>query len=84
VSPAARTADEIAAEIEVTRERLATTIDTLVYRAKPKTIAARQVDSIKAAFRHDDGSLNTVMVAKVAGGVVAFVALVVAIRKIAG
>jgi hypothetical protein len=84
VSPAARTPDEIAAEIDVTRERLAQTIDTLVYRAKPKTIASRQLASIKASFRDDNGSLNTAMVAKLAGGVVAFVALVVVIRKIAG
>jgi hypothetical protein len=84
VSPAARTPDEIADDIEVTRERLARTIDTLVYRAKPKTIASRQLASVKASFRDDDGSLNTVMLAKVAGGVVAFVALIVVIRKIAG
>ena len=38
------------AEIEATRERLVDTIDQLVYRAHPKTIANRQVSSVKAYF----------------------------------
>ena len=33
-------------EIEETRERLATTIDQLLYRAHPKTIVGREVSSI--------------------------------------
>ena len=84
MSPAARTPDDISREIAETRNRLAGTIDHLVYRVQPKTILGRQLASAKASFRNDDGSLNTAMVAKVAGGVVGFVALVVAIRKIAG
>ena len=32
-------------EIEATRERLATTIDQLLYRVHPKTIASREVSS---------------------------------------
>lgn len=83
MSAADRTPDEITAEIEQTRERLAATIDQLLYRAQPKTIASRQLDSIKASFREEDGSVDTAMVAKVAGGVAAFVALVVLIRKVA-
>ena len=35
-------------EIESTRDRLAGTIDQLVYRANPKTIVVREVNSIKA------------------------------------
>jgi hypothetical protein len=84
VSPAARTPDEISREIAETRNRLAGTIDQLVHRAQPKTILGRQLASLKASFRRDDGSLDTAKVAKVAGGVVGFVAVVVAIRKIAG
>ena len=37
-------------EIEETRDRLAGTIDQLVYRANPKTIVGREVSSIKAYF----------------------------------
>jgi hypothetical protein len=84
VSPAARTPDDISREIAQTRNRLAGTIDQLVYRVQPKTIVGRQLESLKASFRREDGSLNTAKVAKIAGGVVGFVVVVVAIRKIAG
>jgi hypothetical protein len=84
VSPADRTPDEISKEIAETRNRLAGTIDQLVYRVQPKTIVGRQIESLKASFRREDGSLNTARVATVVGGVVGFVGLVVAIRKIAG
>jgi hypothetical protein len=84
VSPAARTPDDISREIAETRNRLAGTIDQLVFRAQPKTIVGRQLASLKASIRHEDGSLNTARVAKVAGGVVGFVVLVVAIRKVVG
>ena len=81
---AARTPDQITAEIADTRERLAGTIDQLLYRAQPKTIASRQLASIKAKFVKPDGSPDTQMIAKVAGGVVGFVVLVVVIRKVVG
>jgi hypothetical protein len=84
VTPAARTPDDISREIAETRNRLAGTIDQLVYRVQPKTIVGRQIESTVASFRREDGSLNTVKVAKVAGGVVGFIAVVVAIRKIVG
>jgi len=35
-------------EIEATRERLAGTIDQLLYRSSPKTIAQRQIAAVKA------------------------------------
>jgi predicted transcriptional regulator len=84
VTPASRTPDEITAEIAETRERLATTIDTLVYRAAPKTILSRRMETIKAKFVTTDGSPDLQMIGKVAGGVLGFVVLVVAIRKVAG
>ena len=37
-------------EIDATRDRLAETIDQLVYRAHPKTIVSREISSIKAHF----------------------------------
>lgn len=70
-------------EIEATRERLATTIDQLVYRAHPKTIANRQVASVKAHFVDvETGAPRTDNILKVAGGVVGVVVVFALIRKI--
>ena len=70
-------------EIEETRERLATTIDQLLYRAHPKTIVGREVSSIKAHFVDSQtGQPRTENILKVVGGVVGAVVAVVVIRKI--
>jgi hypothetical protein len=71
-------------EIEETRERLASTIDQLVYRAHPKTIVKREVSSVKGYFVDDlTGQPRTNNILKVAGGVVGVAALFVLIRKVA-
>lgn len=77
-----RAPDAIETEIEATRDRLAGTIDQLVYRASPKTIARREAASIKAHFVDPQGKVRTGNVIKVAGVVVGFVALVVVVRKV--
>jgi len=70
-------------EIEATRDRLAGTIDQLVYRANPKTIVGREVNSIKAYFVDArTGSPRTDNILKVAGGVVGVIALFALIRKV--
>jgi hypothetical protein len=70
-------------EIEATRERLASTIDQLVYRSHPKTIATRQANSIKAHFVDTQtGAPRTDNILKVAGGVLGVVVALVVIRKI--
>ena len=70
-------------EIEETRDRLAGTIDQLVFRANPKTIVSREVNSIKAYFVDPrTGSPRTDNILKVAGGLVGVVALFVLIRKV--
>jgi hypothetical protein len=69
-------------EIEETRERLAGTIDQLVYRANPKTIVGREVASFKAHFVDAKGQPRTDNILKVVGGVVGAVVLVVVIRKV--
>jgi hypothetical protein len=84
VSGATRTPDQITTEIAETRDRLAGTIDQLVYRIKPKTIASRQLAALKGKFVKADGSVDTATVGKVAGGVVGFVVLVVVLRKVVG
>ncbi len=79
-----RTNDQISAEIAVTRNRLAGTIDTLVYRVQPKTIASRQFSSTKALFVDPDGSPNRDNISKAAAVAVGVVAVIVVIRKLAG
>ncbi|MFN8190342.1 MAG: DUF3618 domain-containing protein [Nocardioidaceae bacterium] len=70
-------------EIEQTRERLASTIDELVYRASPKTIVSRQLETTKAHFVDPDtGAPRTDNILKVVGGVVGVVAFFVLVRKV--
>lgn len=72
------------AEMEATRERLADTIDQLVYRTSPKTIVRRQVTSIKGYFVDlQTGQPRTTNILKVAGGVVGVAVLFAVVRKVA-
>ena len=71
----------IESDIEVTRARLASTIDQLAYRTSPKTIAKREVSSIKGFFVDANGP-RTGNIVKVAGGVVGFVVVFSLIRRI--
>ena len=71
-------------EIEATRERLATTIDQLLYRVHPKTIASREVSSIKGHYVDPaTGQPRTDNIIKTVGGVVGVIVLFAVIRKIA-
>ena len=71
-------------EIEETRERLASTIDQLVYRAHPKTIVTREIASVKARFVDvQTGQPRTDNILKLAGGVVGVIVLFAVIRKVA-
>jgi hypothetical protein len=72
----------IESDIEVTRERLASTIDQLVHRTSPKTIAKREVSQIKGYFVDADGAPRTDNIIKVVGGVVGVVVVFGLIRKI--
>ena len=70
-------------EIEETRERLATTIDQLLYRSHPKTIIGRETAALKAHFVDvETGQPRTDNILKVVGGVVGVIALMVVIRKV--
>jgi hypothetical protein len=77
-----RNLSSIEGDIEETRERLASTIDQLVYRTSPKTIARREVNQVKGYFVAADGSPRTDNIVKVVGGVVAVVVVFGLIRKI--
>jgi hypothetical protein len=71
-------------EIEETRERLANTIDQLLYRSHPKTIVSREVSAIKAYFVDTStGQPRTDNILKVVGGVVGTVGFFVLLRKVA-
>jgi len=75
---------ELEAQMEATRERLADTIDQLVYRSSPKTIARREITSIKGYFVDlQTGQPRTTNILKVIGGVVGVVVLFAAVRKLA-
>ena len=80
----ARSPEEISAEIAQTRNRLAGTVDQLVYRVKPKTIAKRRSRaSGRGSWAPTEGS-RADAIAKIAGVVVGVVAAIVVIRKIVG
>jgi Protein of unknown function (DUF3618) len=71
-------------EIEETRERLATTIDQLLYRAHPKTIVSREVSSIRAHYVDPaTGEPRTDNILKTLGGVVGVIVLFAIVRKVA-
>ena len=69
-------------EIEQTRQHLAATIDQLVHRASPKTIAQREVAQVRSYFVGPDGQPRSENIAKVAGGVIGAVALLLLVRKV--
>jgi len=74
--------DTLESEIEATRERLANTIDQLVYRASPKTIARREAASVKSYFVDTQGRARVDNIVKVVGAVVGVVAVMVTLRKV--
>ena len=76
--------DDIVRDIEDNREQLALTIDALVYRTSPKTIASRALASVKATFVSPEGSPRVANLAKVGGVVVGVVAAALVVRHVAG
>lgn len=71
-------------EIETTRERLAGNLDQLLHRASPRTIARREVTSVKRYFVEPNGAPRTGHILKVVGGVVGVVVVMVVVRKTVG
>lgn len=79
---AQRNLNSIESDIELTRERLAATIDQLAYRTSPKTIAKREVNQIKGYFVDPSGAPRQDNILKVVGGVAGVVVVFALIRKI--
>ncbi len=74
---------DIEREIEEARERLAGTIDQLLYRSSPKTIVSREIAQVKAHYVDAvTGQPRTDNILKTAGAVVGVIAVFVVIRKI--
>ena len=74
---------DIEREIEEARERLAGTIDELLYRSSPKTIVSREIAQMKAHFVDiETGQPRTDNILKTAGAVVGVIAVFVVIRKL--
>jgi hypothetical protein len=72
------------AEMEATRERLAGTIDQLVYRTSPKTIVRREITTVKGYFVDlQTGQPRTTNILKLAGGFLGIVVLFAVVRKVA-
>ena len=70
-------------EIEETRERLASTIDQLTYRASPRTIVGREVTAVKSHFVDPaTGAPRTDNILKVAGAVVGVVVVLTVVRRV--
>lgn len=78
-----RAPETIENEIEATRERLAVTIDQLLYRSSPKTIAKREVAGVKGFFVDPVTGPRTDNILKVAAGVGGFIAVMLIVRKVA-
>ncbi|MDZ5623411.1 DUF3618 domain-containing protein [Nocardioides bizhenqiangii] len=74
---------DIEREIEEARERLAGTIDQLLYRSSPKTIISREIAQVKAHYVDaETGQPRTDNILKTAGAVAGVIAVFVVIRKI--
>jgi hypothetical protein len=75
--------NDIEREIEEARERLAGTIDQLLYRTSPKTIISREVAQVKAVYVDPaTGEPRTDNILKTVGAVVGVVAAIVVLRKL--
>ena len=75
-APDTRSTDQIEADIEAARERLAGTVDEIAERVKPATIANNAKSSAKAqVVDPQTGDLRTGRVAAVAGVIAFYVAL---------
>lgn len=68
--PANRTPADIEAEMDATRQRLATTVEQLKEAVTPSNIAKREVERVKAFYVSEDGAVRYDHVAITAGVVV--------------
>ena len=74
---------ELEREMEQARQRLAGTIDQLIYRAKPKTITQRQIAAVKARYVDPaTGQPNMAAIFKTTGIVVGVLGVMIVLRRL--
>ncbi len=83
-APAQRDPDDIVADIEATRDRLAGTVDAIIDRTNPKNVARRAISNVKSHFVGDSGAVSARKLAPVVGAVLGVVVLVLALRSFVG
>jgi anti-sigma factor RsiW len=81
---AARTTEQIEADIAAARARLASTVDELVDKAHPKNVAKRQVEQAKAQVFDGDGNLRTQKLVAVGGAMVGLIGALLLLRRLVG
>jgi hypothetical protein len=73
MSEQGKSIEQLEAEIEATRARLARTVDELTFRASPQELVRRQKESLALSFhaatRDEHGELRTDRIAAVLGAV---------------
>ena len=73
MSEQGKSIEQLEAEIEATRVRLARTVDELTFRASPQELVRRQKESLALSFhgatRDEHGELRTDRIAAVLGAV---------------
>ena len=74
--------DELVDEIEQIRLRLATTVDELVERAHPRSIARRTLHNVKSHFIDEQGSPRFETIVPVVAGTAAVITVFVVIRRL--
>lgn len=74
--------DELVNEIEQIRDRLADTVDALIDRSNPKTIARRSLAGIKGRFIEPDGTPKIAVIAPIAGAIAAIIAVIAFLRRL--
>lgn len=62
-----RSPEEIAKDLDATRERLVSNLDDLVTRAQPEVVARAQMQKVKAFYVDEFGGVRVDRVAKTAG-----------------
>ena len=74
--------EELVDEIEQIRLRLATTVDELVERAHPKSIARRTLHNLKSHFVDEQGSPKFETIVPVVAGTAAVITVFVVVRRL--
>ncbi|MGH3365958.1 MAG: DUF3618 domain-containing protein [Nocardioidaceae bacterium] len=80
----ARSPKDLEYEVEETRDRLADTLDELLFRIRPGTIVSRQLRQTKSHFVDAGGNIRTENVAALAGAALGVVVLFAVVRKVSG